>query len=299
MRGERDPARAGLLALCVLAMLSAFASPTAAWAQPAAADGAPQGSSAPSEGAAAEGSPQAQELETIHVPQREEPAPVEAEASGKVRLEEVVVRAQKRLQGQRDVPISMSVMNEAFIRAQGITDIADALRFVPNFKVVELFNKTTPQCRGFTIDDVNPAFEPPCGVGLDGVAYTRASYFSAGLFDIERIEVLRGPQGTTFGKNTTAGVVSLYSKEPTDAFNGKVDLQYGLSGPGLWRAEGAVGGPIIARAAMASWKTPTTRRTLLSHPTSEDAIAPAIAQRWHSRMCWARRSSCSMNTPIS
>jgi iron complex outermembrane receptor protein len=183
------------------------------------------------------------ELKTIPV---EDSGAVAAQSpSSSPRLDDVVVTAQKRQQGVMDVPISMSVLSDTFIRNQGITDIAEALRYVPNFKVVELFNKTTPQCRGFTVDDVNPAFESPCGVALDGISYGRSSYFSSGLFDIERLEVLRGPQGTTFGKNTTAGVVSLYTKEPTDTFTGKADVQYGLEGAARKRAEAAFGGPLI------------------------------------------------------
>jgi iron complex outermembrane recepter protein len=179
------------------------------------------------------------------VPVTPEPAPTVAESGSPGRLDDLVVTAQKREQGAMDVPISMSVMTEEFIRSQGITDITEALRFVPNFKVIELFNKVTPQCRGFTVDDVNPAFEAPCGVALDGVAYSRASYFSSGLFDIERLEVLRGPQGTTFGKNTTAGVVGLYTKEPTESFTAKADVQYGFEGAAQQRLEAAFGGPLI------------------------------------------------------
>jgi iron complex outermembrane receptor protein len=187
--------------------------------------------------------PEAQEAApppaVIPVAQEPEQATV---SDGVARLDNIVVNAQKREQGMQDVPISMSVLTEEFMRAQGITDISDAMRFVPGIKVVEFVGTFTPQCRGFTINDSNPAFEPPCGVALDGIFYSRSGYFSAGIFDTERLEALRGPQGTTFGKNTTAGVVSLYSKDPTDTFTGKADVQYG----DLYRrAEAAFGGPMI------------------------------------------------------
>ena len=160
-------------------------------------------------------------------------------------IEEVIVTAQKREEVSQDVPISMSVISENFIKDKGITDLSDALLFVPNFKIVEIANAVSPQCRGFLVDQTNPAFEPPCGLALDGVAYARAAYFSAALFDIQRIEVLRGPQGTTFGKNTTAGVVSVVSRDPTDEFSANVDLRYGEQGALQRRAEVAVGGPLI------------------------------------------------------
>jgi iron complex outermembrane receptor protein len=180
-------------------------------------------------------------VEVIPVSQEPEP-PATASDSGVARLDNIVVNAQKREQGMQDVPISMSVLTEEFMRAQGITDLSDAMRFVPSIKVVEYLGTFTPQCRGFTINDANPAFEPPCGVALDGIFYSRSGYFSAGLFDTERLEALRGPQGTTFGKNTTAGVVSVYSKDPTETFTGKADVQYGDLHR---RAEAAFGGPMI------------------------------------------------------
>lgn len=160
-------------------------------------------------------------------------------------IDEVMVTAQKRSQAAQEVPISISVLSETFIKEQGITTVADALLFVPNFKVTEIAGRVSPQCRGFTVSEGNAAFEAPCGIALDGVAFSRGAYFSAGLLDLKRIEVLRGPQGTTFGKNTTAGVVALYSKDPTDVFTANADLQYGASGPGVRRAELGFGGPLI------------------------------------------------------
>jgi iron complex outermembrane receptor protein len=186
------------------------------------------------------------ELDTIPVPHREPDPPVAAQEPPERRqLEEIVVTAQKREQVSQDVPMSMSVLSETFIKDQGLTSVQDALLFVPNFKILEFANTVTPQCRGFTVSQGNAAFEPPCGLALDGVAYSRAAYFSSGLFDLKRMEVLRGPQGTTFGKNTTAGVIALYSRDPTDEFTANVDLQYGLSGPDVRRAEVGVGGPLI------------------------------------------------------
>ncbi len=160
-------------------------------------------------------------------------------------IEEVMVSAQKREEVSQDVPISMSVLTDDFMKDQGVTDIADALLFTPNFSLNEEPRGSTPQCRGFTVDSGNPAFEPPCGIAIDGVAFTRTLYFSAGLMDLQRLEVLRGPQGTTFGKNTTAGVVSVVTKDPTDEFTVDFDSQYSPD-PERERYELGVGGPIIA-----------------------------------------------------
>lgn len=226
---------------------------TAPSSQEAAAEPQPSSDTAAAADSPSSDQPEAQETsEPQVIPIDQEPVPpVAASASGPARLDDIVVTAQKRLQGAMDVPISMSVMTEQFIKDQGITSVAEALQFVPNFKVIEYLGTIRPQCRGFTVSQGNPAFEPPCGLALDGIAYARSSYFSAGLFDVERIEVLRGPQGTTFGKNTTAGVIALYTKDPTDAFVGNVDVQYGpsgsggVNGSGIKRAEAGFGGPLI------------------------------------------------------
>lgn len=175
----------------------------------------------------------------------EETAPKPSESRRS--LEEIVVTAQKREQSIQDVPISISVMSETFIKEQGITDLADALLFTPNFRVVQTSFSITPQCRGFVVEFANAAFEPPCGVAIDGTAYTRAYYFASALFDLQRIEVLRGPQGTTFGKNTTAGVVSVVTKDPSEEYNTNIDLQYGPDG--RRRAELGVGGALLPGVA--------------------------------------------------
>lgn len=144
------------------------------------------------------------------------------------RLDEVTVSAQKRgNEAIKDVPISISVVDEELIFDWGITNVREVMLFVPNVKVEEAGFFMLPRIRGFSTNNNNKAFEPPAGVALDGIPYGRVEYFNAGLFDIQRIEVLRGPQGTTFGKNTTAGLIHIISKDPTENFNGFVDLQRG------------------------------------------------------------------------
>lgn len=158
-------------------------------------------------------------------------------------IEEVIVSATKKAQVSQKVPISMSVMSDEFIVEQGITDITEALTFVPNFTYEEVGVFSTPRCRGFSVDGRNLSFEPPCGIAIDGVSYTRPAFFRTAMIDLQRMEVLRGPQGTTFGKNTTAGIVSLVTKDPTDELTANVNFQYGERN--RRRVEAGVGGPII------------------------------------------------------
>src|SRR5258706_2618065 len=115
-------------------------------------------------------------------------------------VEEIIVTAQRKEEAAQDVPISMSVLSSEFLASQGVTDIREAMLFAPNVKVESAGFFSAPRIRGFTVNNNNLAFEPPAGMAIDGVPYTNVAYFLAALFDIDRVEVLRGPQGTTFGK---------------------------------------------------------------------------------------------------
>jgi iron complex outermembrane recepter protein len=158
-------------------------------------------------------------------------------------VEEIIVTAQKREQAMEDVPISMSVLDTEFLAEQGLTDIREALLFTPNAKVEVAGYFASPRVRGFSFNNNNKAFEPPAGLAVDGVLYTRIGYFASALFDLERLEVLRGPQGTTFGKNTTAGLINVVTRGPTDEYTGYADVQIGEFD--RHRVEAGVGGPIL------------------------------------------------------
>ena len=156
------------------------------------------------------------------------PEPVPAEKSADmIRLDTVQVTAQKKLQVIETVPISMSVVDAKFIANWAITDMRTAMLFVPNVKIEEAGFFSSPRVRGFSFNNNNKAFEPPAGVALDGIPYTRVEYFNSAIFDIKRVEVLRGPQGTTFGKNTTAGLVHIITADPGNKQQGFIDLQGG------------------------------------------------------------------------
>jgi outer membrane receptor protein involved in Fe transport len=157
-------------------------------------------------------------------------------------ISEVLVTAQKREQSIQDVPISMSALDQEFIIEQGITDVSEAMLLVPNVQIEEAGFFMAPRVRGFSFDNNNKAFEPPVGIVLDGVPYTRVPYFMAALFDIQRIEVLRGPQGTAFGKNTTAGLIHLITNKPSSEPNSALTVQSGELN--RKRIEASYGGPL-------------------------------------------------------
>lgn len=207
-------------------------------------------------------------------------ASAEEESSQKRTIEEIIVTAQKREQAIEEVPISIAVLDEHFIADRGITDLRDALLYVPNAKVEVAGFFAAPRIRGFTFNNNNKAFEPPAGLALDGVPYTRIGYFQSALFDVERVEVLRGPQGTTFGKNTTAGLISIVTKNPTDDYTGYVQGQ--LGDYGRQSGQAAVGGPLLKNlinfrlAALSDYQDGFVENTTA-------AIVPAAPNRERSR----------------
>ena len=142
-------------------------------------------------------------------------------------LEEVIVSAQKVEQSSQDVPISLTAVSGEFMKEVGAVNLQDLAPYMPN---VRFSSDTDPaltqvNIRGFGSNPLNAAFESSVGFVQDEVFYNRPSYFSEAMFDIARIEVLRGPQGTLFGKNTVAGVFNVSSADPTDDFSGKLQWQ--------------------------------------------------------------------------
>jgi outer membrane receptor protein involved in Fe transport len=183
------------------------------------------------------------QLQTIAVePLRPQPTPTPPPAHGR-QIEEIVVTAQKREQAIQDVPISMSAISGEMLVEQGVTDVREALQLVPNARVDAAGFFAAPRVRGFTFNNNNKAFEPPVGMAIDGIPHTDVPYFTAALFDVSRMEVLRGPQGTSFGKNTTAGLIHLISNGPSETPSGSVSLERGELD--RQRIEAAYGGPLI------------------------------------------------------
>jgi len=144
-------------------------------------------------------------------------------------LEEVIVTAQKREQNLQDVPIAISVVSSADIEAAGFTDLSNITRAVPNLAYVE---ETSPifveyTIRGFSSTSNNAGVDPGVGVYVDGVYLGRGIAFDGVLMDIERIEVLKGPQGTLFGKNTAIGAISIVTRKPQAETEAMVEVQAG------------------------------------------------------------------------
>ena len=164
-------------------------------------------------------------------------------------LEEIVVTAQKRTESLQDVPISISTIDGGKIEEAGINNLEDLAAYVPNLMFTENAVATSIIMRGVG-PGANQSFEQSVGLYVDGVHLGKGRQSRTGLFDLERVEVLRGPQGILFGKNTLAGAVNVTSAtpQPGDEFGGKVSL--GIESNDGQSFEGHVGGSVSDNLAM-------------------------------------------------
>ncbi|VAX09066.1 TonB-dependent receptor, partial [hydrothermal vent metagenome] len=146
-------------------------------------------------------------------------------ASAEVTLEEIVVTSQYREQSLKDVPISVAVVSGDFLRDNSIQKMADLQFSVPNFTMAESGIGTNVFIRGIGSGN-NQGFEQSVGIYVDGIHHGRAQQSRAPFLDLERIEVLRGPQSILFGKNSVAGALNITTAKPTEEFEGSVSLSY-------------------------------------------------------------------------
>jgi len=157
----------------------------------------------------------------------------EAAESNDTGLEEIMVTAQKREQSLQDVPVAVTAFSADNIEDQGIIDVSDISAVTPNVQLIESPNSSTSvtaAIRGAV--STNPAitWEPAVGLYVDGVFVAKNTGGLFELTELERIEVLRGPQGTLYGKNTTGGAINLITRKPAEDFGGKVKLGAGNYG---------------------------------------------------------------------
>jgi iron complex outermembrane receptor protein len=177
-------------------------------------------------------------------------------AADSILLEEVVVSAQKREQNIQDVGISIAAFTGDQLDAMGVQSSYDVAAFTPGVHISGALAGQNSQftIRGVTQSDFNDVVEAPNAVYLDEGYIPIANAQTFGLFDIERVEVLKGPQGTLFGRNATGGLVHYISRKPNfEKVEGFVDLTAGYydSEAHGWsqRIEAAVGGPISDNVA--------------------------------------------------
>ena len=145
-------------------------------------------------------------------------------------IEEVIVTAQRRAESVQDVPIAVSAYSDAQLRDLQVTELLDMTRLVPNLigsNNTGLGSANVYSLRALNNTESIPTFDPPVGSYVDDIFISRQNANNFALFDIDRVEVLRGPQGTLFGRNTTGGAVNVILKKPAEEFGGYVELGFG------------------------------------------------------------------------
>ncbi|MFC3053168.1 TonB-dependent receptor [Kordiimonas pumila] len=146
-------------------------------------------------------------------------------------IEEIVVSAQRRQESMQDIPVAVSALDAKRIRESGFEDIEDLSAVAPNLHISALWGTSSPKIfmRGIGNNNFNQTAESKIAVYLDQVYLSAPSGQLFQMYDLERIEVLRGPQGTLYGKNATGGAISVYSKLPEmdGETDGYVSASYG------------------------------------------------------------------------
>ncbi len=171
-------------------------------------------------------------------------AALNAFAQGSGVLEEITVTAQKREQNMQDVGISVTAYSGDQMKALGVTNTVEITQQVPALQMIEFSpNLTVFNIRGVSQNNFTDNLEAPVAVYIDDAYLASMNGINGQLFDVERVEVLRGPQGTLFGRNATGGVVHYLTRgADEEELNGYVEA--GASEFGTWNVEGAVGGSI-------------------------------------------------------
>ena len=151
-------------------------------------------------------------------------------AYGAITLEEIVVTARKRQESIQDVPVAVTAITPGQLERGSIRNIVDVAKLVPNVELHQTSqgsHSLSPSIRGLSYDDIEKSIESTIGVAIDGVFMASNSGAIFDFFDVESVEVLRGPQGTLFGRNTIGGVINVQRTEPTGEWGGKVETTFG------------------------------------------------------------------------
>ena len=155
----------------------------------------------------------------------------EQAADADLSAQDIVVTAQFREQRLQDTPISITAVNAAQLEARSQTNLAQVADAAPNVSLrpqgASFGPSISASIRGVGQNDFNPAYEPGVGIYIDDVYYPQLTGAVFDLLDVDRVEILRGPQGTLAGRNSEGGAIKLYSRKPTGENGGFVEASYG------------------------------------------------------------------------
>jgi len=207
-------------------------------------------------------------------------------AEGPAQLEEIVVTAQRRSESLQQVPIAASVLDSDRLDRAGVRDLDDLTRVVPNVNFTGPFGASSPQAtiRGVGVSVFTQNTEGAVALYADEVYLNNPAVQTLNAFDLERVEVLRGPQGTLYGRNATGGVLNFISRKPEFDSNGFVNLSYGRFDTIDATAGGEVAlAPTLGLRAAVNYRySDGDRRDLLlgDRINGQDALAGRITLRF-------------------
>lgn len=166
--------------------------------------------------------------------------------------DEIIVTAQRRAESITEVPVAVTAVSEEGLRQRQVESVVDIIGVVPNVHIsnnIGQGNAVTTFIRGVGDTESINTIDNPVGFYLDDVYLGRTGVNNMFLFDVERVEVLRGPQGTLYGRNTSAGAIKVVSKKPDfDAVSGRTEFSYGRFDK--WRAQGVINLPVTDSSAL-------------------------------------------------
>lgn len=193
---------------------------------------------------------------------------------------DIVVTARKRTETLQNVPIAVTAISGDLIERRGLTSVKDIAALTPGLSInSDAAGRAFISIRGVGVTLVDTV-QPGVGIFLDGIYEPNTSYLNNPLVDVERVEVLRGPQGTLYGKNTLGGAINVITRQPSNEFEGKLLASY--AGPDNdWYAGGSISGPIVkdvlqARIAYAHHQDdgfiPNTTLGIDANPLNTDSL---------------------------
>lgn len=205
-----------------------------------------------------------------------------AEEPGSLKLGSITVTAQRREQSAQDVPMAIQAFSEDTLSQLNINSVEDLTTVVPGFSVSQSYQGVpTYTLRGIGFNTINLSATSTVGTYVDEVAYPYPFMNSGPVFDVSRIEVLKGPQGTLFGRNTTAGLINVVTNKPVEEFQASIKGEIGNYD--TWNIEGMVNLPISdtvqARFAIRSENSDEGWQRSVSRPNEDRGTVDKLGFR--------------------
>ncbi|MDB5583137.1 MAG: hypothetical protein JWR80_8313 [Bradyrhizobium sp.] len=172
--------------------------------------------------------------------------PAAAVDKGPVGIDDIIVTAEKREDSLQHVPVAINAVTGNALKEAGINSLLDIVRLAPEVRITRVGPGSSIQLRGvFTSDGTA---EPPNAIAIDGAPIQRSTAFTGLLYDLQRIEILKGPQGTLYGRNSSGGAINFITNKPVFRAEGSGELEFGNYN--TLRATGVVNVPIGAKLAV-------------------------------------------------